>query len=122
MRTMLTRQDTKKIVKIIVFVLISLIVIGYAFFASHDFILGPIITISEPINGSTFTSPGIVIKGVVKRIQDISLNDRSLIIDHEGNFSENVLLSPGYNVFTLIALDKFGRSKEYRLELIYKVN
>jgi hypothetical protein len=97
-------------------------VIGYAIFASHDLILGPSLVISEPINGSAFTTSNVAIKGVVKRIKDISLNGRSITIDKVGNFSETVLMAPGYNIFELVASDRFGRSKDYRLELIYKVN
>ncbi len=122
MRPMLTRQSTQKIVRGSIFGIIFLIVIGYAGFAFHDFIIGPTLIITEPANGSVFSLPTIPVKGVVKRIQDISLNGRSLTIDDKGNFNELVLLSPGYNVLTLIAKDKFGRSKETRLQIIYKVN
>ncbi len=119
---MLTRYGLHKILKVSVIILGILIVLGYALFATHDFILGPTISVTEPANGATFTSPSIRIKGVVLRIQDISLNGRSITIDEQGNFNEAVLLAPGYNVFTLAARDKFGRSKDVRLELVYAVN
>ena len=122
---MLTRYATKKIIRAAVFTFAILILAGYATFAMHDFILGPSLTVIEPANGSTFSDPAvksIKIKGVVKRIQDISLNGRSITIDDKGNFDETVLLAPGYNVFTFVVKDKFGRSREYRLEYTYKVN
>lgn len=119
---MLTRYGTKKIVRRLIFTFIILLIAGYALFASHDFILGPSLSLSEPTNGASFTTPSIRIKGIVRRIQDISLNGRSITIDDKGNFNEPALLAPGYNVFELVARDKFGRSKDYRLELVYKVN
>lgn len=118
----MTRYGTKKIVRIIYFTVIVVIVLGYGVFASHDFILGPTITISEPANGTSFDHPDIKIKGVVRRIQDITLNSRSITIDEKGNFSETVLLAPGYNIFELRARDRFGRTTDDRLELVYKVN
>ncbi len=118
----LSRNEIKRILRMGMFSLISIIVVGYTLFAFHDFILGPSIMVYEPANGSTFTSPGIIVRGVVKRIQDITFNDRSITIDEQGNFSEAALLAPGYNIFTLAAKDKFGRSEEYRLEFIYEVN
>ena len=118
----MSRQGTKKILRIGIYSLIALIVIGYAIFASFSFIQGPEIEISYPENGSTFASSTLEIRGVVERSQDITLNGRSILIDDKGNFDEHTLLSPGYNVFTLHARDKFGRSREYRLELVYKVN
>ena len=119
---MTTRGEIKKLLKVSIIALVSLIVISYAIFASHDFIVGPYLVVSEPVNGSTFSEPKINIIGVTKRIQDISLNGRSITIDEEGNFKETTILAPGYNIFTLIAKDKFERQEEYRLELIYKVN
>jgi hypothetical protein len=119
---MITRYGIHRLLKIGLFTLVILIVLGYGLFATHDFIIGPTISLSEPQNGSTFTQPDVWIKGQVLRIQDITLNGRSITIDDKGNFSEAVLLAPGYNIFQLVAKDKFGRNRDVRLELIYAVN
>ena len=122
MLTNISRNSVKKILRTSIILIIVLVVVGYALFAFHDFILGPSIIILEPTNGSSFTSSIITVKGIAKRIQDISFNDRPITMDEKGNFKETAILAPGYNIFTLTAGDKFGRSKEYRLEFIYKVN
>lgn len=122
MKTRLSRNGIKKIIRISIFSLVFLVIVGYAIFAFHDFILGPSIDITEPANGSTFTSPIITVTGIAKRIQEISFNGRPITMDEKGNFRETALLAPGYNIFLLTASDKFGRSREYRLEFIYKVN
>ena len=57
---------------------------------------------------------------IAKNIKDISLNDRKIFIDEQGNFKEQLLLSYGYNVFKIKANDKFGRSVEKIVEIIYK--
>mgnify|MGYP001565590123 CR=1 FL=1 len=119
---MITRYGIHKLLKTFTLTLGVIIVLGYGLFATHDFVSGPSIAITEPANGSTFPASSIHIRGVVKRIQDITLNGRSITIDDKGNFNEAVLLAPGYNIFTLIARDKFGRSKDVRLELVYAVN
>jgi hypothetical protein len=119
---MITRYGIHRILKTLTFTAVILIVVGYGLFATHDYIVGPTILVREPANGSTFTASNIHIKGVVSRIQDITLNGRSITIDGKGNFDESVLLSPGYNIFELVAHDKFGRSKDVRLELVYAVN
>ncbi len=117
---MITRDTTKKIIKISVFLTITLIIVGYIYFAFRDYISGPAITVSEPINGSTVFSPVTTIKGQALRIKDLSLNNRPLLIDEQGNFIEELLLFPGYNVALLTASDKFGRTIEYKLELVYE--
>ncbi len=118
----ITRQDTKKIVRLCIFLISIFTIIGYAIFTSHDFISGPYLEILEPTNGSTLTTPRVTVRGLVKRIQDITLNDRPITIDEKGKFNEIELLAPGYNIFSIKVKDKFGRSEEYRLELIYKVD
>ena len=119
---MITRYGIHKLLKITAYTVAILIVLGYGIFATHDFILGPTISLSEPKNGSMFTHPDIRIRGIVQRIQDITLNGRPITIDDKGNFNEAVLLAPGYNIFELVAHDKFGRNKDVRLELVYAVN
>ncbi len=118
----MNRHGTLKLLKITLITLGIIIVLGYALFATHDFMSGPTISLSEPQNGSSFTKPDIHIQGVVQRIKEITLNGRSITIDERGNFNEAVLLAPGYNIFELVATDKFGRKEKVRLELVYAVN
>jgi hypothetical protein len=48
----------------------------------------------------------------------MSLYDRPLYTDIKGNFSEKLLLSPGYNIIKIVAEDKFGSKTEERVEVI----
>ncbi len=114
------REGTKKILKISIVSIVILVLISYALFASHSLISGPEIIVTEPVSGSTVNISSVIVKGIVLRIQDIKLNGRPILIDKEGNFSETLLLSPGYNVFLLSAEDKFNRTIEYKLELVYQ--
>ena len=117
---MINREGTKKILKITGVALVVLVVAGYALFASNNFISGPEIIISEPATGSVISTSTVVIKGTALRIQEITLNGRPIFVDEGGNFSETVLLAKGYNVSLLSAKDKFNRTTEYKLELVYK--
>ena len=67
---MINREDTKKIIKISSILIVVFIVLGYTLFASHNFILGPKITILEPKTGSTFATSSIIVKGIALRIRD----------------------------------------------------
>jgi hypothetical protein len=117
---MINREGTKKIIKIAGVTFVVLIVLGYALVTSHSFISGPEIVIYEPVNGSALATSSVMIKGAALRIQDITLNGRPILIDEKGNFNETLLLSPGYNVSLFSAKDKFDRTTEYKLELVYK--
>lgn len=117
---MISRNGIKKILKISIISLISLIILGYAYFAFHDFINGPKITVFQPISGSSITTSSVELVGKAVRIQDITLNDRPILIDEEGNFTEILILAPGYNAFLLSAHDKFNRTTKYKIELVYQ--
>ncbi len=113
------RETTKKVLVWIVIVVIATIIISYALYASHGFIKGPDITIMEP-RDSSFSTSTIQISGVANRAKTLTLNGRSIFIDEKGNFSETILLSPGYNVENIEAQDKFGRIEQIRLPIFYK--
>ena len=106
-------------IKNLVFVFLIFSILGYTYFQTRNLIAGPVITISNPENGSTRSSSRIEIHGSTKNISHITLNNRQIFIDESGAFTEKVLLSPGYNIITLEAEDKFGRKTKEILELVY---
>ncbi|NQV93192.1 hypothetical protein HQ403_01705 [Candidatus Kaiserbacteria bacterium] len=85
----------------------------------QSLVTGPVISISEPKDGVVVTSSRTEVYGTTKNISSISLNDREIFIDESGAFKEKLLLSPGYNIITVRAEDKFGRKTENVLELVY---
>jgi hypothetical protein len=58
--------------------------------------------------------------GEAKNVSYLSLNGRQIFTDESGTFSEKLLLPYGYTIMTLKARDRFGRSRTYTLELVYK--
>lgn len=106
-------------IKTFAFIFLLVCILGYTYFQMHNIILGPVITILEPLNGATLSSSYIEVLGTTKNISSINLNDRQIFIDESGAFKEKLLLSPGYNIITLQAKDKFGRETEEILELVY---
>ena len=99
--------------------LVSIIVL-YTYSKSADFLEGPIIIIHIPENGITVNRSLIEIRGTAEHISHISLNGKKIFVNEEGLFSEQLLLSPGYNIITLEARDRFDREVKKSLELVYK--
>ncbi len=100
--------------------LLGVIIVAYSLFQAQKFLTGPVIIVSTPQNGATYNQTLIEISGQAKNIAYINLDDRKMFIDKNGNFSEKLLLSPGYNVVKLDAWDKFGKQTEKKLELVLK--
>src|SRR5690349_19955452 len=109
---MTDRYKNRKKIKIAIISIVLIILFGYTFYEIRKVVYGPRITIFTPLNGSMATSSYVLVTGNAQNINDISLNDRKIFIDEKGNFSEEALLSYGYNVLTLKASDKFGKQTE----------
>jgi len=100
--------------------LLAIVIIGYSLFQAQKILAGPVIEITTPQNGATYNSTLIEIDGRAENIAYLNLDDRKIFTDKDGNFSEKLLLSPGYNVVKLDAWDKFGKQTEKKLELVLK--
>ncbi|MEI6528480.1 MAG: hypothetical protein WCO10_02290 [bacterium] len=116
----MSRRETKFYLKAIIISFFVLILLGYGIYEAWNLMTGPTIDISSPQNGITVSESLISIAGVARNINEIKMNDRPISIDEQGNFSEEMLLSYGYNIITLRAKDRFGKEVEKKLELIYK--
>ena len=106
--------------RVALFSLLGLIIVGYSIFQAQKLISGPIIEVYTPQNGATYNQTLIGIEGRARNISYINLNDRAIFTDKNGYFEEKLLLSPGYNIIKLDARDKFNNYTEKKLEIILK--
>ena len=113
-------EDGKFAIRAIVITVFIATIIGYSLFQAHKFITGPQISIVSPIDGETTATSSVDITGVAKNIAFISLDDRPILIDEQGNFSEKLLVYPGYNIIKMFAKDHFGRTVEKKIGIIYQ--
>ena len=116
----MSRRETKFYLKMIVIVLFLIALFGYGAYEVWNYATGPQIIVTSPTNGAAVSESLITIEGQTKNIIKITLNDRAIVVDEAGNFSEKILLSYGYNVLELKAEDKFGKKTEQKLQLVYK--
>jgi hypothetical protein len=114
------RAKVKQIIKYSLIALFVLIIIVYTGFEISRYITGPKIIITSPENGLSLNTSLVEIIGKAVNITEVQVNDSNIFMDEEGNFSQKVLLSPGYNVLKVHGEDKFGRETEKVLELFYK--
>jgi hypothetical protein len=66
------------------------------------------------------SSPVVSVHGNAKNATYITLNGREIFIDKDGTFTEPVALLPGLSVLTLNAEDKFGKTSEKKMEIMYQ--
>lgn len=104
--TPLLRRTLIRLFSIIVIVGI----LGYGIFEARRLLEGPRITILAPEEGSATSSPAVTIAGIAENVAFLSINDRPILTDEEGRFSEKFASPPGSAVFSVAAKDRFGRS------------
>ena len=114
------RQNARKLVTLIILLIVILIIGGYGYFRSRDYLTGPIVRVDTPLDGKTQTEALIVVRGFSKNVSFLTLNGNKIFVDELGEFKEQLLLFPGYNIITLEAKDRFGRQTKKTLELVYK--
>lgn len=93
---------------------------AYGLFQSRTLLEGPQIAINYPHDGATLRDSMVHVKGSTENISAISVNGRTIHVTENGVFQEPIVLSQGYNVVTIRATDRFGRSTTDRLELVHK--
>jgi hypothetical protein len=103
-------------VQFIIGLILAVAIVGYTVRAFWDYADGPELAISFPADGYSTTSPLITVTGKAERAHFISLNDRPIYIDEEGNWKETLLLKPGYTIIKAFVRDRFGREQS---SLIY---
>ena len=96
------------------------LLVGYGLFQARDLIEGPSVTIQKPTDGALLRSSLVQVTGSVENITSIELNDRTIYVNEHGTFTEPVVLAQGYNVVTIEATDRFGRTTTNTLELVHK--
>jgi hypothetical protein len=94
-----------------------LLVVGYAYFEGRALLWGPKIVIDGRVMETS--EPFISIEGRAERIASLSMNGTPIAVTEEGEFSEPYALTPGYNKITLEARDRFGKTDERSIEIMY---
>ncbi len=95
-------------------------IVVFAFYRSYNLIFGVKIKEVNLQNGSMTAASIQSVTGNAKNAVVLKLNGREISIDKSGNFSENLVLSPGYNIVSIEAQDKFGSIDHKDYQLIYK--
>lgn len=109
-----------KLIKIASFSFIILIVLVYSYYQTQEYLKGPVLEVTEPVANSTQSQNKITVKGYAKNISYLSMDGRQIFTNPSGEFSEDILLSKGYNIIDISAQDKYEREKQVVLQLVYK--
>ncbi len=90
---------------------IALVVFGLVAYNVRDLVFGTPLSISTTTDGATLATPFLPISGIARHARELLINGREVAVDPKGNFTDEVLLSPGYNIVEVAFKDQFGKQK-----------
>ncbi|MBP6857984.1 MAG: hypothetical protein KBC11_02200 [Candidatus Pacebacteria bacterium] len=93
-------------------------VFGLVFYNTKDLFFGSNFSVQTAQNGSTVSNAFLPISGKTKHTTTIDINGRTIAMDKNGNFSDGVILSPGYNIVEIIQRDRFGKERQKTIQLV----
>ena len=112
---MLPYRDSRIIrIGIVVFFVLAML---YAYYETRGLLYGP--EIKVPSSVMEAHEPVIVIRGSAERIAQLEMNGKAVPVTEDGAFNEPYVLSVGYNRIVLEARDKYGRTRERTIEILY---
>ncbi|MDE2040820.1 MAG: hypothetical protein KGI59_00305 [Patescibacteria group bacterium] len=112
-----TRTATLRLLRTFIVIFILSVIVAYAVWRSSNYTRGPAIYVATPADGATTGSSTLEIRGQVSRVTDLTLNDRPISVDQQGNFDEIIAVLPGINKLTLAAHDQFGRQTHREIDV-----
>jgi hypothetical protein len=110
----------KRIV-LIIFILFLLLVIGYFYRQINFLIRPPHLEVSQPPADITVKQSIFEIAGRTDPSAYLTVNDKKVYIDKQGNFQAEIELSQGVNVISIQAKNRFDKINEIIRRIIYEI-
>ncbi len=105
-------------IKTVLWSIIGIAVLSLVTYNLKDRIFGaPLMVMTAP-DGATLDTPFLPVTGIARHAREISINGRAVTIDRQGNFNDEVVLSPGYNIVEVAAKDQFGNEKRKTYQVV----
>jgi hypothetical protein len=95
--------------RLLLFGLLVVALLGYGLFEARRLLEGPSVVITSPQAGSATSTPLLRIAGIARNIAFLTINGSEAFTDEAGNFEQLLTPPSGYTVFTVAAVDRFGR-------------
>ena len=80
----------------------------------------PTLTIARPTTGESVDGPTIVVEGATEAGSSLVINDRTVVPNPQGAFSESFTATPGALPITVVARDKAGNETTTKLTVVVR--
>ena len=108
---------TSKTVTLSIVALLTVGVFGYLYQEFTRFAAEPELVILEPTPGAISEVSEVMLRGKTEKGARVSINGEASFVGSEGEFSEKLTLQSGVNTVTIVAINRFEKSKTETLTL-----
>lgn len=102
---------TPRLVGLILIFAVFLLFIGFSSLRVARFLALPELAVEEPGQESVWQGPVLKVSGRAERESRLTINDREIRIDTEGNFSDQIELAAGAHTLEFLVEDRFGKER-----------
>ena len=103
---------------VMLFIVLS---VGGAFFYLYrefrSFAAEPRLMILEPADKTVLEASEVVIRGKTDKGARVSINNQPVFVEGEGEFSDKLILQPGLNTVTVVAVNRFDKERSETISL-----
>ena len=114
--------NIKKFLGFGLFAGLFLFIISYSIFQTKAISRGVTLNIANIKDGEVSSSGILTLTGTALHATYLSVNNKEIVVDEKNGFSEELVLSDGYNIITIEAKDKFGKATEKSFRVLYQAN
>ncbi len=103
-------QNPKRILRRIGFILLFTLIIGYAIWQSRDLLFGIRLKVIGITDGESFHDSVVTISGTSYHAVKVTIQDSVVPVSEKGDYTGTIALLPGYNIVSVSATDRFGKT------------
>lgn len=103
-----SRGVSPSLLTIVISGVVGIIIIGFFIFQIVQFSAAPKLTLNEPSENAVLISP-ITIRGTTDPLATLTVNNRPILVDPNGNYSTQVQLTQGQHTLVMVAVGRTGK-------------
>ena len=103
---------TPKVLIVSSSILVGAMALIYVFVQINSVLAPPLLELSEPLGDTKVLGNSIIVAGRAEIGAQVQINKQTVLLDRNGQFTENLILSSGLNVIVVTVKNKFNRESQ----------
>jgi hypothetical protein len=101
--------------------IVAVAVVGYLVYQYLGFISPPKLEVYNPVEGQEVSQPILVVTGKTGTDAVVKINNQSVLVDDDGNFSEELNIFEGTSAIEIVAISRSGKQTQVVRKIVPKL-